>query len=287
MNIVPSPAQARTLAASLREGGRHLGFVPTMGALHDGHLSLVRASVIENEYTAVSIFVNPLQFGPREDLDRYPRDLDGDLSKLEGLGVQLVFTPTPEVMYPEGYATHVTVEGLTEGLCGRHRPGHFRGVTTIVTKLFNIVRPDRAYFGAKDYQQARVIQRMALDLETGIEVKVLPTVREPDGLAMSSRNLRLTPDGRVRARALSRGLREAVAVFARGERDPGVIAAAARRTIEETPEVEIEYVEVLDADRIAPIASIDDRALLAVAAHVEGIRLIDNVVLGDPRLSAL
>jgi len=285
MRVIPATAEARTVAASLREGGRRLGFVPTMGALHEGHLSLVRASVAGNDHTAASIFVNPLQFGPTEDLDRYPRDLDGDLAKLEALGVDMVFTPTPAVMYPDGYATHVTVEGLTDELCGRHRPGHFRGVTTVVTKLFNIVRPHRAYFGAKDYQQATVLRRMTVDLDLGIEVIVLPTVREPDGLAMSSRNLRLSPDGRARARALSRGLRKAVAAFDGGERDAGRLAAAAREVIEETPGVEIEYVEVMDADRITPVVTVGDRAVLAIAARVEGIRLIDNAVLGDPRLS--
>ncbi len=275
-----SVAEAAFACRDLREGGVTLGFVPTMGALHDGHIALVRASVERDDLTVVSIFVNPLQFDDPKDLERYPRDFDGDCAKLEAAGAGIVFTPTPEQMYPDGFRTHVEVEGMTDGLCGAHRPGHFRGVTTVVAKLFNIVRPERAYFGAKDYQQAAVLRRMARDLDTGIEVVVCPTVREPDGLAMSSRNVRLSPDGREQALALSRGLAAAADEYDRGTRDGCALVAAATAVLEGTDGVRPEYVELIDADSLAPIERVERPAVLAIAAWVDGVRLIDNRTLG-------
>jgi len=251
-----------------------------MGALHEGHLSLVRASREADDHTAVSIFVNPLQFGENEDLDRYPRDLEGDTARLEAEGVHLVFTPTPEILYAPGFCTYVDVEGMTEGLCGRYRPGHFRGVTTVVAKLFNLVQPHRAYFGRKDFQQAMVLGRMARDLDMAVEVVVRPTMREDDGLAMSSRNLGLSPEGRGRALALSRSLTAAREAFEAGERDAARLLDTARQVLDTGSGVEIQYVELVAADTLKPVVRVGETAVLAVAAYVEGIRLIDNVVLG-------
>jgi pantoate--beta-alanine ligase len=287
MQVLSSSAAVREAVAAWRATGQTVGFVPTMGALHEGHLSLVRASVAANARTTASIFVNPLQFAPTEDLDRYPRDLEGDLARLEAGAVDLVFTPTPAGMYPPDFATRVAVDGVSRELCGRHRPGHFEGVATVVSRLFNMVRPDRAYFGAKDFQQVAVVRRLVEDLAFALEVKVEPTVREADGLAMSSRNQGLSPAGRGRARALSRGLRAAVESFRAGERDAGALAAVARAVIQAETGVELQYCEVMDAERITPLGRVEDRALLAVAAFVEGVRLIDNVVLGEERLASL
>ncbi|MBN2489728.1 MAG: pantoate--beta-alanine ligase [Planctomycetes bacterium] len=281
MQVVSTLAETTAAVAAVRARGRRIGFVPTMGALHAGHLSLVAAAVAAGEAAVASIFVNPLQFGPGEDLATYPRDLAGDLRKLESAATELVFTPSPAELYPAGFATRVEVTGLADELCGRFRPGHFRGVTTVVAKLFHIVHPDRAYFGAKDYQQAALIRRMAVDLNLGVEVVVLPTVREADGLAMSSRNQRLDREARRRARALHRGLAAAAAAFAAGEREAERLAAAARAVMESTAGVEVQYCDVVDAERICPITTVRGRALLAVAAFVGGVRLIDNVVLEE------
>ena len=280
MHVVSTAHEVRDAVAALKRGPGTLGFVPTMGALHEGHLSLVRASREADDHTAVSIFVNPLQFGENEDLDRYPRDLEGDTARLAAAGVSLVFTPTPEILYGPGFCTYVEVEAMTEGLCGRHRPGHFRGVTTVVAKLFNLVQPHRAYFGRKDFQQAMVLRRMAGDLDMAVEVVVRPTVRESDGLAMSSRNLGLSPEGRGRALTLSRGLTAAREAFEAGERDGDRLLDAARRVLDAAAGVEVQYVELVAADTLKPLVRVEESAVLAVAAFVEGIRLIDNVVLG-------
>ena len=280
MHVVSTAHEVRDAVAALKRGPGTLGFVPTMGALHEGHLSLVRASREADDHTAVSIFVNPLQFGENEDLDRYPRDLEGDTARLAAAGVSLVFTPTPEILYGPGFCTYVEVEAMTEGLCGRHRPGHFRGVTTVVAKLFNLVQPHRAYFGLKDFQQAMVLRRMAGDLDMAVEVVVRPTVRESDGLAMSSRNLGLSPEGRGRALTLSRGLTAAREAFEAGERDGDRLLDAARRVLDAAAGVEVQYVELVAADTLKPLVRVEESAVLAVAAFVEGIRLIDNVVLG-------
>lgn len=256
-----------------------VGLVPTMGFLHEGHLSLVRGARADCDTVAVSIFVNPAQFGPGEDLDRYPRDEERDLALLRDEGADIVFMPPPEEVYPPGFDDWVEVRGpIAERLEGEHRPGHFRGVTTVVARLFRIVRPDRAYFGEKDAQQLRVIRRMTGDLGLPVEVLGLPIVREPDGLAMSSRNAYLSPDDRTRALALSRALGEAERSFGSGERDAGVIRTAARRTLDAAG-VGVDYVSVVDEETLTELKTIDRPALLLLAALVGATRLIDNTLL--------
>lgn len=279
--MLSTPTEARAACDAARARGQRVGFVPTMGALHDGHLALVREARRRADFVVVSIFVNPTQFGPNEDFARYPRDLEGDRRKLEG--ADGVFAPEASAMYPLGEQTRVRVSGLTEHLCGPHRPGHFEGVTTVVTKLFAIVGPCVAVFGKKDYQQLAVLRRMATDLFLPVEVVGHPIVREPDGLAMSSRNAYLSADERARALSLSRGLAEAADAFARGERRAGTLRAFALRAVEPAA-TSVDYVTVADADALVPFADdarVGDRALLAVACRVGATRLIDNVVLGE------
>ncbi len=256
-----------------------VGLVPTMGFLHEGHLSLVRAARAECESVVVSIFVNPAQFGPGEDLARYPRDEERDLALLRDEGVDIVFMPPSEEVYPPGFDDWVEVTGpIAERLEGEHRPGHFRGVATVVARLFRVVQPDRAYFGEKDAQQLRVIRRMGADLGLPVEVVGLPIVREPDGLAMSSRNVYLSPAERVRALSLSRALAEAEESFRGGERDAAAIREAARRTLDAAG-VEIDYVSVADEGTLEELVAIDRSALLLIAARVGKTRLIDNALL--------
>lgn len=269
--------------AALRARGERLALVPTMGYLHEGHLSLVRRAKELADRVAVSIFVNPAQFGPREDFARYPRDLEGDLDKCEKAGVWMVFAPSdPRVMYREDHSTWVDVEGsLTEGLCAASRPGHFRGVATVVLKLFNLFRPDVALFGMKDYQQLAVIRQMVedLDLSPHLEIVAGETVREPDGLALSSRNAYLSESERRRALSLYRGLSRARERFEKGERSAAVLIEAARAVIE--PEVDrLDYLEVVDARSLVPVKRIEAPACMLVAAFVGSTRLIDNVELG-------
>ncbi len=258
-----------------------LGLVPTMGYLHDGHLSLAHRSRQECSFTAVSIFVNPTQFGPNEDLSKYPRDLERDLHLLESIGVDLVWTPTPEIMYPPGYQTWVQVEEMTQPLEGAMRPGHFRGVTTVVAKLFNAVRPDKAYFGQKDAQQAAVIRQMVKDLNFPLEVVVCPTVREPDGLAMSSRNVYLDPRQRKAAAVLYRALTAARAAFEQGERDAGKLRGILQATIAAEPLASLQYVSCSDYDTLQELDWISGKALLSMAVFFGKTRLIDNIVLGE------
>ncbi len=257
-----------------------VGFVPTMGYLHEGHLSLVRYAKKGCRSVAVSIFVNPTQFGPNEDLDKYPRDLERDLRLLEAEGVDLVWTPTAEVMYPPGYQTWVTVEDLTQPLEGARRPGHFRGVTTVVTKLFNAVQPQWAFFGQKDAQQARVIQQMTRDLNLPIGIVVCPIVREPDGLAMSSRNTYLNLDERRAATVLYRALQAAKAAFEDGERDAEALRRIMRETIQTEPLARLQYVSCADPETLAELQGPVERALLSMAVFVGQTRLIDNMLLG-------
>jgi len=254
------------------------GFVPTMGCLHEGHLSLVRRCRAECDVTVASIFVNPTQFGPGEDFARYPRDLDRDSSLLENEGVDLLFVPEASAIYPEGFSTHVEVAGLPDGLCAAFRPGHFTGVATIVAKLFNIVRPDAAYFGQKDAQQAALIRRMATDLDFGIEIVVCPTVREPDGLAMSSRNSYLTAEDRSAAPALYRALLAAQGAAATGERSAAILRSIVEEGLKGTP-FRIQYVEVVDAIDLKPVDRLRREALVAAAAYLGSTRLIDNVIV--------
>lgn len=268
-------ASLRTLS---REGLR-VGLVPTMGALHDGHLSLVDAvRAAGAEHIVTSIFVNPKQFGPHEDLDRYPRDLEGDLAKLEAAGVHAVFFPSPESMYPSGFQTQVEVEKATQGLCGAHRPGHFLGVTTVVLKLFNIVRPDVAVFGEKDFQQLVALRILARDLDLDVEVLGAPLVREPDGLAMSSRNRLLSSAERAQALSISRGLFAAEAAYHQGERDAGVLLEAARMSMAAS-HVEPEYLELRSFYDLEPLESADRPCVILTAAPLGSTRLIDNIIL--------
>jgi pantoate--beta-alanine ligase len=266
---------------------RDVGFVPTMGYLHDGHLSLVRASRARDAVTAASIFVNPTQFGPNEDFARYPRDEDRDLALLSDAGVAAVFIPSVDEMYPGGFATYVHVERLTERLEGASRPAHFRGVTTIVLKLLNIIQPHRAYFGQKDAQQLAVVRRMVCDLDVPVEIVACPIVREPDGLAMSSRNVYLSPEERRAALVLSRALRLAEQRYADGERDAAVIRAAVEREIAAEALARLDYVSVAHPDTLEELDSVDGAALVSVAARFGTTRLIDNTLLGASAPAAL
>lgn len=276
MMIVTTLEELRSARAMLDEP---LGFVPTMGYLHEGHLSLVRRARQECRSVSVSIFVNPTQFGPHEDLNAYPRDLERDLRLLEPLGVDLVWTPTNGVMYPPGYQTWVTVEELTRPLEGAARPGHFRGVTSVVAKLFNAVLPQKAYFGQKDAQQAAVIRQMTRDLNFPIGIVVCPTVREPDGLAMSSRNAYLNPEERRAATVLYRALSAAKAAHEKGEREAEALRRIMRETIEAEPLARLQYVSCADYDTLQELERVTGKTLLSMAVFVGKTRLIDNFIL--------
>lgn len=260
---------------------RPLGLVPTMGALHEGHLALVRRAREENATVAASIFVNPTQFGPQEDLATYPRDMERDLALLEGDGVDLVYAPTQDEVYPPGFDTWVEPGALAERLEGAARPGHFRGVATVVTKLLNVVTPDRAYFGQKDGQQLAVIRQLARDLNLGAEIVAVPTVRDADGLALSSRNTYLTPEQRAAAPVIYRALSEARDLWVNGERDAETLRLAARRILESEPLIEgIDYVSVADALSLVELERADGAAMVSTAVRMGNTRLIDNVVVG-------
>ncbi len=277
--VLESPADMTAWSEAMRAQGKRISFVPTMGFLHQGHQSLLKAGRARADLLVMSLFVNPTQFGPNEDLDRYPRDLQGDLEKAAAEGTDVVFAPQPDSMYPAGYETFIDLTTVTQGLCGDRRPGHFRGVATVVAKLFNIVRPHVALFGEKDFQQLAVIRRMVSDLNMGLEIVGLPTIREPDGLAMSSRNKYLNDDERQRALSLSRGLRAAVADFQAGE--VNTAALRARAYAELSGQVDrLEYLELRDAESLQPIAEVVRPAVLLVAAYVGQTRLIDNMRLG-------
>lgn len=256
-----------------------LGLAPTMGALHRGHLSLVERARAECDHVGVSIFVNPTQFGPNEDLSRYPRDLDRDLELLAGLGVDVVWAPPPEEVYPPGFQTWVTVEQVSAPLEGKHRPGHFRGVATVVAKLFNAFTPQRAYFGQKDAQQVVVIRQMARDLNFPLEVVVCPTVREADGLALSSRNAYLDPAERQAAAVLYRALARAREAYAAGERDADVLRAIMSSTLATEPLAREEYVSAADPETLDELERVEGGALLSLAVRIGATRLIDNVLL--------
>jgi len=266
----------------MRAGGASMGFVPTMGALHEGHLSLIRAAKTRCDRVVVSIFVNPTQFGRGEDFAAYPRPIESDLALCRGEGVELVFTPPPAAMYPPESRTVVHVGRLGDVLCGPFRPGHFDGVATVVAKLFNIVPADVAFFGEKDYQQLALIRRMAADLNLPIEVVGCPTIREPDGLAMSSRNAYLSPTERAQAASISRGLFAALDQAGRGETDPAKLTGVVREAVVSAGPVDTEYVDLVDADTLERLARLDRRARLCVAARIGRTRLIDNVAI-DPR----
>jgi len=279
VKICATIAEVRVACSGLRSGGKRLGFVPTMGALHAGHLSLVRAAKTQCDVVAASIFVNPTQFGPSEDLAKYPRPMESDLAALANEGVEIVFTPAVEEMYPQGETTWVTVEGLSEKLDGRSRPGHFRGVATVVSKLFHIIRPDRAFFGQKDAAQLAVIRRMVRDQNFPLEIIGCPIVREADGLAMSSRNVYLNKEERGRALVLHNSLERVEGEFRSGERDTTKLRTAGREVIAAEPSVRLDYFEIVDPDTLDPVETISRPTLVAVAAFVGSTRLIDNIVL--------
>ena len=264
----------------VRSCPRPLGLVPTMGALHEGHMALVRRARKENAVVAASIFVNPTQFGPQEDLATYPRDMDRDLALLQEEGVDLVYAPTPEEVYPRGFDTWVDPGAMGQRLEGAVRPGHFRGVATVVTKLLSVIRPERAYFGQKDGQQLAIIRQLERDLNLGVEIIGVSTVRDPDGLALSSRNTYLTPAQRRAAPVIYRALREAKQLWDEGERDPGILKEAAHSLLKKEALLEeIDYVSVADADTLEELVWIEGPAMVSTAARLGGTRLIDNVLL--------
>jgi pantoate--beta-alanine ligase len=267
------------IAVGLRSREKAIGFVPTMGALHDGHLSLVRKARQENDCVVVSIFVNPKQFGPKEDFRKYPRDLKRDALLLKRQGVDFIFYPDARAIYSADYRTYVDVEGLDNVLCGKFRPGHFRGVATAVTKLFNIVQPQRAYFGQKDAQQATVIKKLVGDLNIPVQMRVLPTVREDDGLAMSSRNKYLEPVERDQALVLSQALGLAKELIKKGNRDSLSIIRNMRQMIKQKKKAKIQYICVVDPDTLKPLKKIKDKALIALAVYIGKTRLIDNIAV--------
>jgi pantoate--beta-alanine ligase len=279
MQIISTISEMQSLAEAIRGEGKRIGFVPTMGFLHEGHLSLMRKARQENDAVVASIFVNPTQFGPTEDLARYPRDAEGDRRKCGSVGVDVIFTPSTEEMYPEKPVVFVDVEGLSDILEGAIRPGHFRGVATVVAKLFHIVKPHKAYFGQKDYQQCAVIKRMVKGLDLDVEVAVLPTMREPGGLAMSSRNSYLDSEQRTKAACLFRALTSAEELVRSGVREPEKVKQRMRTIIAQEKGVEIDYAEVVDPDDLSPLATITDRTVLLVAARIGSTRLIDNLLV--------
>ena len=259
--------------------GRSVGFVPTMGFLHEGHLSLVRESVRRADVTVVSIYVNPTQFEPKEDFKQYPRDIHRDTELLKAEGVDYLFLPDNQEIYPEGYKTYVEVHDLQDKLCGRSRSGHFRGVCTVVLKLFNTVNPDMAFFGQKDAQQAIILKRMAQDLNLGVKIEVVPIVREEDGLALSSRNSYLDQEERRAALVLSKSLEEARVMIQNGERDSGQIIDRMKEMIGREPLAKIDYVEIVDMENLDPVQKIENKALAALAVFIGKVRLIDNAIL--------
>jgi len=279
VEIIRTVKEMHRVADEIRLARHRIGLVPTMGYLHDGHLSLVRQALDVTDRVVVSIFVNPRQFGPSEDFAAYPRDLDRDLEQIDKLGVRFVYVPNVEEIYPEGFVTSVAVKKLTEGLCGATRPGHFEGVTTIVAKLFGTVKPHVAIFGQKDAQQVIVIQRMVRDLNLDVEVVVAPTVREADGLAMSSRNVYLSTEERQEATALYRALILGKKLIEQGERSAERVIGAMRDVIEPQPHATIDYVEAVDATDLTSASQLSNSILLAVAVQFDNARLIDNVMV--------
>jgi pantoate--beta-alanine ligase len=279
MKVVTSVAGMKARARQWKKEGKKVGFVPTMGYLHEGHLSLVRESKKRADVTVVSIFVNPTQFGPNEDFKKYPRDLEKDSAFLEEGGADCLFYPDAGEIYPSGYRTYVEVHGLQDKLCGRSRPGHFRGVATVVLKLFEIVGPDLAFFGAKDAQQVLIIEKMAADLDLDVEVVTCPIVREPDGLALSSRNAYLSPEERKAALVLSISLRWVERAVAAGERDAAKLIAGIRAAIEAEPLTRVDYVEAVEPVNLEPVAEVRGDVLIALAVFIGSTRLIDNIRL--------
>ncbi len=284
MKILRTASEMRAWSREQRAAGRSIGLVPTMGALHDGHRTLIEASAAREDVTVVSVFVNPAQFAPHEDFDRYPRAFEADCALIEAAGGAAVYAPDARTMYPKGYATYIEVTGLQEGLCGKTRPHFFRGVATVVTKLFTAVEPDRAYFGMKDGQQAILIERMTRDLDFGIEIVTVPTVREADGLAMSSRNAYLSAEERARGLNVSRALFLGLRLMEAGERDAVAILKAVKAALRE---VEIDYVELVDTRELKPVSRVEGPVMLAAAVVVGKTRLIDNVRFSPVKREAM
>ncbi len=287
MKIILEPRAMQGLADEVRSRAGRIAFVPTMGFLHEGHLSLMREGKKRADTLVVSIFVNPTQFGPQEDLDAYPRDFDRDESLMREVGVDVVFYPTDKDMYPKGYQTYLTVEEVTRNLCGKSRPTHFRGVATVVTKLFHIIKPHVALFGSKDFQQLVVIRRMVEDLNMDIEIVGCPIVREPDGLAMSSRNKYLSEDDRKEALAIKEALDRARELYRNGERDARALVEEAHRILDLHPGIRIDYVSLCDAGTLSDIETIRAESVMAIAAFVGKTRLIDNCVFLAPDEEAI
>jgi len=275
MIVIRTPAEMRAWALQQHAAGETIGFAPTMGALHEGHASLMRAAREHNSQAVLSIFVNPAQFAPHEDLDQYPRTWDADSAIAEQTGMDVIYAPTASAMYPHGYSTYVTVEGVSDGLCSGTRPHFFRGVATVVTKLFTAVLPHRAYFGQKDAQQCAVIRRMAADLDLGVEIVEMPIVREADGLAMSSRNVYLSAEERQRALCISRAIRLAEELLHSGARVPSVLKDLVRENLDEVDR--IDYIELVDSNTMKPVTEVSGPVTLAVAAYVGSTRLLDNL----------
>jgi len=282
IEVVQTVSKMHQVADRLRMAGQRIGLVPTMGYLHEGHLSLISRAIQLSDRVVVSIFVNPIQFGPNDDLSAYPRDLDRDLALIEEFGAHLAYVPDAEQMYPAGYATHVDVEGLTDHLCGLSRPGHFKGVTTVVAKLFAAVKPHVAVFGQKDAQQVLVIQRMVRDLNLDVDVVASPTIREPDGLAKSSRNVYLTPEEREQAPVLYRALERGKQLIEEGHRSAHHVVREMRAIITRAPHATIEYLEAVDMEGLAPRPHLSGRILLAGAVLFGKARLIDNISVDVP-----
>jgi len=279
MQIFASIPEMKARVQEAKSGGKSIGFVPSMGFLHEGHLSLVRASARDAGFTVVSIFVNPAQFAPHEDFEDYPRDMERDLDFLRAEGVDVVFMPPRDAVYPADYHTYVEVHGLQERLCGNSRPQFFRGVCTAVLKLFHIIEPDVAFFGQKDAQQSAIIRRMVKDLCLDVRIEVCPIVRDSDGLALSSRNAYFNVDQREAALCLSRSLDLARAKITAGERNTGRIISIIRDEIEAEPQAKIDYVEIVDADELLPRDKVEEGDLIALAVYIDGIRLIDNLII--------
>ena len=283
MEVAKTIQSARAFVKAARSQGRRIGFVPTMGALHSGHISLIEAAKQQADFVVVSIFVNPTQFGPGEDFEKYPRPIEGDLEICREQGVDLVFAPTAEEMYAGENLTWVTVEKLSESLCGQFRPGHFRGVATVCAKLFNIVQPDVAFFGQKDAQQALVIKRMVADLNMPLEIVVCPTVREPDGLAMSSRNQYLGPSRRKDAAYIYKSLQKCQQMIDHGIKDVRRITAEMQKILNQAPSMKTEYVSIVDAETLQSVDRVADKVLAAVAVKIGSTRLIDNILVDASR----
>lgn len=282
MIVIEKAKEMQRFADAQRQKGLRIAFVPTMGFLHRGHLRLMEEGKKHGDCLVTSIYVNPTQFGPKEDLAKYPRDFDMDYKLCQGVGVDVIYFPSNDEMYPQHYQTYVDLEGVTKNLCGLSRPGHFRGVATVCAKLFNLVKPHAAVFGKKDFQQLVVIKRMVADLNMDLEIIGLDTVREADGLAMSSRNTYLKPEERQSALSLSRGLKMAQGMYATGERDAAVIIEAVSRFISGHPHATIDYVNICDTTTMKDVARLDGESVMALAVRVGAARLIDNSVFGEP-----